>query len=74
MTLAASVRGSDGAILYTRVVTGEGHLSGLLLMTPDGAREALEKALPDAVTTIVSDPDFQKAMWRAGSTQARATS
>ena len=62
VTLATSVKTVDGRVLYERTVTGEGKLDGLLAMTPGYARQALEKALPDAVETFVNDPAFQKAL------------
>lgn len=62
VTLGVTVRSPSSAILYARTVTGRGLREDLLAMTAGEARQSLEIALPDAVGTIVNDPDFIKAL------------
>lgn len=72
VTLAVSVRSETDGILYAKTVTGKGIQEGALAGTPSLAREAFEKALPDAVSLIVSDPDFIKALFTASRIEVAA--
>ena len=63
--LVTTIRGRTGQILFTKTVTGRGRSDNQLLMTPGEARKALVMALADAVHSIVSDPNFSRALLQA---------
>jgi len=62
VTLVTVIRGKTGQILFTKTVNGRGKSETLLLMIPSEARKALVLALSDAVHTVVSDPEFTRAL------------
>lgn len=54
--------GADGIIVFTKNFVASGIENNLLLMTPDHAREALDKALAAGVSAIVNDPELNAAL------------
>ncbi|KXV62306.1 YajG family lipoprotein [Acetobacter orleanensis] len=52
------VTGPNNSVLYEKAVTGAKTRGGLMAMTSGEARKALEGALSDAVSQVVSDPNF----------------
>ena len=62
LVMNAQVKKPDGTIVYTKVVTGEGAVPSLQVMTGDNAKIALDAALNDAVAKLVGDTAFIRAL------------
>jgi uncharacterized lipoprotein len=59
------VKNADGRIVFTKVVTGEGVNTGVMLRTGENAKVALDAALKDAIGQLVNDHAFIKALFKA---------
>jgi len=62
------VKNGGGHIVFTKVVTGEGVKSGVMLRTGENAKVALDAALKDAVRQLVDDEAFITALFKAAQT------
>ena len=63
------IKNNSGAILYSRIIEGQGTLPDIQLADGDNARIALEAALKDGMTTLFNDPDFTGTLLKAGQQQ-----
>jgi uncharacterized lipoprotein YajG len=58
LTMSVQIRKSDGNIIYSKLVTGEGEKLKIQLASGKNAQVALEGALANAVARLFSDPLF----------------
>ncbi len=69
MTMSAQIKKSDGNIVYSKLVTGEGEKLKIQLASGANAKIALEGALSNAVLRLFSDPLFTEGLLKASSAQ-----
>jgi uncharacterized lipoprotein len=72
VTLSCKVTNTAGAILYARTVTGIADIPGVVLANGSNAKLSLDKAFPNAVSQIMADPAFIRALLQAGTPVARS--
>ncbi|HEY0838162.1 MAG TPA: YajG family lipoprotein [Azospirillum sp.] len=63
--LNVQVRGTDGRMLYGKGIAGEGKIGEVMIMGGENARDAMQKALSDAVRRVVTDEFFLQALREA---------
>jgi uncharacterized lipoprotein len=66
LNMNVQVKRSDGVIVYTKLITGEGSKKFLQKESPEIAKIALDAALQDAMTKLFSDGTFADAVLKAG--------
>jgi uncharacterized lipoprotein YajG len=72
MTMNVQVKGPDGSIVFTKLVTGQGMAREIALASGDNAKVALEAALRNAVGQVVAEGDFISALLKANAVEAPA--
>ncbi len=65
VTMSVQVRRSDGTIVYSKLVTGQGAKDNLQLASGKNAKVALDGALRDAIAKLFSDAAFVQALLQA---------
>ena len=60
------IRSSEGNIIYTEMITGDGQEEGIQLASGKNAVPALERALQAAVAALMARSDFHAALAKAG--------
>ncbi|MEN1957361.1 YajG family lipoprotein [Luteimonas sp. MJ204] len=60
------IRSSEGNIIYTEMITGDGQEEGIQLASGKNAAPALERALQAAVAALMARSDFHAALAKAG--------
>ncbi len=76
VVLNAQVKSPAGDLVFSKLVTGEGHNPGIQITSGENAKIALDSALNDAVAKLVNDSLFIGSLFKAvkGSrAEARAT-
>lgn len=63
------VKNSDGNILFSKLVAGEGNLPGIHLASGENAKIALDEALKDAVSNLFNDRAFIDSLFKASRAQ-----
>jgi uncharacterized lipoprotein YajG len=66
INLAVRLLDPAGAPRFSKSYSAEGIVKPIMLMGPENARLALNKALTDAVARVVNDPDLTNALVAAG--------
>lgn len=66
VTFNIQIVGQNGAILYSKPVTSTGKAPDILLASGSNAKTALENGLQAAVANLMTDPEFIKAVLKAG--------
>jgi len=56
---------SDGSILLSKFVAGQGSVPGLQVMSDEDVQKSLEAALDDAMSKLMQDPAFVNALFKA---------
>jgi uncharacterized lipoprotein YajG len=67
LTMSAQVKKSDGNIIYSKLVNGEGERLKIQLASGANAKVALEGALANAMVRLFGDPLFVDALLKASS-------
>jgi uncharacterized lipoprotein YajG len=65
VTMNIQVKNKSGSIVFTKVVSGEGVNSDVLLRTGENAKVALDAALKDAIRQLFDDDAFFTALYKA---------
>ncbi|HWP59587.1 MAG TPA: YajG family lipoprotein [Candidatus Acidoferrales bacterium] len=65
LIMNVQIKKSDGTIVYSRLVAGEGNIPGIQLASGENARNALDAALKDAVAKLFDDGAFIQALFKA---------
>jgi uncharacterized lipoprotein YajG len=65
LTMSAQIKKSDGNIIYSKLVTGEGEKLKIQLASGANAKVALEGALANAVLRLFGDPLFIDGLLKA---------
>jgi uncharacterized lipoprotein YajG len=63
--MSAQVKKSGGNIIYNKSITGEYTEQNIQLMTGNNAKLALEGALKDAISKLVNDTEFIRALMQS---------
>jgi uncharacterized lipoprotein len=66
--MEAQVKDSKGAIIYSKLISGEGSETGCQLASGSNAKLALDRALQDLVARLFSDKNFIQALKKASGT------
>lgn len=53
---------SDGRLIYSRSYKGVGMENGIMIYSGDNANAALQKALTNAMSTVIADQDLHRAL------------
>jgi uncharacterized lipoprotein len=72
LTMSVQIRKSDGNIVYSKLVNGEGEKLKIQLASGANAKVALEGALQNAVVRLFSDPLFIDGLLKAPTARASA--
>jgi uncharacterized lipoprotein YajG len=67
LTMSAQIKKSDGNIIYSKLVNGEGEKLKIQLASGANAKVALEGGLANAMVRLFGDPLFVDALLRASS-------
>ncbi len=73
ISFLAQVRTPTGPVLYTRVINATARPDGSILGTPSLARESLDAALQQGVSTLIEDPAFLTALEQASASPHTAS-
>lgn len=66
LVMNAQVKNSDGNVIYSKNITGEGINKDIQLSSGENAQVALDAALKDAVSKLFQDPQFIDSILKAG--------
>lgn len=66
LVMNAQVKNSDGNVIYSKNITGEGINKDIQLSSGENAQVALDAALKDAVSKLFQDPQFIESILKAG--------
>jgi uncharacterized lipoprotein len=67
--LQVKIRNEAGNTLFDEIITGQGTEEHIQVAAGRNAKPALEKALHDAMVTLMARQDFHQALLRAGATE-----
>ena len=73
LTMSVQIRKSDGNIVYSKLVNGEGEKLKIQLASGKNAEVALEGALQNAVLRLFSDPSFTDGLLKSSATRTAST-
>jgi len=73
LTMSAQIKKSDGNIVYSKLVNGEGEKLKIQLASGANAKVALEGALANAVLRLFEDPMFIDGLLKTSSPHVAAT-
>jgi uncharacterized lipoprotein len=65
VTMQAEIKKSDGSIVYSKLITGEGKNTNIQLASGTNAKIALDAALADAIAKLFGDPQFIDSLLKA---------
>jgi len=65
VTMQAEIKKSDGSIVYSKLITGEGKNANIQLASGSNAKIALDASLADAVAKLFGDPQFIDTLLKA---------
>jgi uncharacterized lipoprotein YajG len=66
VTMHVEIKSTDGSLVFSKAILGEGVKDPVFLVGGSSAKEALESALRDAVSKLISDAEFIDALLKAG--------
>jgi uncharacterized lipoprotein YajG len=70
VTLGVQVKDAAGNIKYSKTIAADGTEPAIQVMGGDNAKAAMERALPAAVSKLLADQAFTKALLTSGSPAA----
>jgi len=73
LTMSVQIKKSDGNIVYSKLVNGEGEKLKIQLASGKNAEVALEGALQNAVLRLFSDPSFTDGLLKSSATRTVST-
>jgi hypothetical protein len=60
------IKSTDGSLVFSKLILGEGVKDPVFLVGGSSAKEALDLALRDAVSKLISNAEFIDALLKAG--------